>query len=55
VLTRELRSARLIEFVEYTAKVDEEELERLTRRGASAWKDVADPTAWVDELRGGKH
>ena len=55
VLTRELRSARLIEFVEYTTKVDEEELERLTRRGASAWKDVADPTAWVDELRGGKH
>lgn len=33
----------------------EEELERLTRRSASAWKDVADPTAWVDELRGGKH
>lgn len=55
VLTRELRSARLIEFVEYTAKVDEEELIRLTRRGASAWKDVTDPTAWVDELRGGKH
>ena len=55
VLTRELRSARLIEFVEYTAKVDEEELDRLTRRGASAWKDVTDPTAWVDELRGGKH
>lgn len=55
VLTRELRGARLIEFVEYMAGVDEEELERLTRRGASAWKDVSDPTAWVDELRGGKH
>ncbi len=54
VLTRELRSARLIEFVEYTGKVDEEELDRLARRGASAWKDVTDPTAWVNELRGGK-
>lgn len=55
VLTRELRSAALIEFVEYTAKVDEEALGRLTRRGAVAWKDVTDPTAWVDDLRGGKH
>lgn len=55
VLTRELRGARLIEFVEYTAQVAEDELDRLTRRGASAWKDVSDPTAWVDDLRGGKH
>lgn len=53
VLTRELRNARLVEFVEYTPKVDEDELTRMTRRGASAWKDVADATAWVDELRGG--
>lgn len=55
VLSRALRNARLIEFVEHTAKVDEDELARLTRRGASAWKDVSDPTAWVDELRGGGH
>lgn len=55
VLTRELRGARLIEFVEYTPQVIEDELDRLTRRGASAWKDVGDPTAWVDDLRGGKH
>jgi hypothetical protein len=55
VLTRALRAASLVEFVEYASKVDEEELARLTRRGASAWKDVDNPTAWVDELRGGKH
>jgi hypothetical protein len=54
VLTRELRNARLLEFVEYAPKVDDEELARLSRRGAVAWKDVTDPTAWVDELRGGK-
>lgn len=53
VLTRELRNARLLEFVAYTPKVDEEELSRLGRRGTAAWKDVPDPTAWVDELRGG--
>ncbi len=52
VLTRELRNARLLEFVAYEPKVDEEELSRLSRRGAAAWKDVSDPTAWVDELRG---
>ncbi len=54
VLTRELRNAKLVEFVAYEPKVDEEELARLSRRGAAAWKDVANPTAWVDELRGGK-
>ena len=53
VLTRELRNARLVEFVEYAPKVDEDDLARMTRRGAAAWKDVADATAWVDELRGG--
>ena len=53
VLTRDLRNARLIEFVEYAPKVDEDDIARMTRRGAAAWKDVADATAWVDELRGG--
>lgn len=55
VLTRDLRNARLVEFVEHTTKVDEEELARMTRRGANAWRDVSDATAWVDELRGGIH
>ena len=55
VQTRDLRNARLIEFVEYSAQVDEEALTRMTRRGATAWKDVSDATAWVDEQRGGVH
>lgn len=54
VLTRELRKARLVEFVEYAPAVDDDALARLTRRGAAAWRDVPDATAWVDELRGGK-
>lgn len=33
-LTKQLRDARLIEFVEYAPAFDEAELERLTRRGA---------------------
>jgi len=53
VLTRELRNARLLEFMEYANQVNEADLERLTRRGAICWKDVSDPSAWVDELRGG--
>jgi len=55
VLTRELRNARLIEFVAYEPTIDEEELMRLSRRGAVAWKDISDPTNWVDELRGSAH
>jgi hypothetical protein len=54
VLTRELRNAKLVEFVEHASTVDEEALSRLTRRGAAAWKDVPNATAWVDELRGEK-
>lgn len=54
VLTRELRNARLVEFVEHASTVDEEGLSRLTRRGAAAWKDVPNATTWVDELRGDK-
>jgi hypothetical protein len=54
VLTRELRNAKLLEFVEHSSTVDEEALSRLTRRGAAAWKDVPNATAWVDELRGDK-
>lgn len=53
VLTRELKDAELIEFVEYAPQFDEADMARLTRRGAQAWKDVADATAWVDDLRGG--
>lgn len=52
VLTRELRNARLVEFVKHATEVDEEQLARLTRRGAIAWKDVPNASAWVDELRG---
>lgn len=54
VQTRELRNAKLLEFVDYTNDVDEAHLRRLGQRGSEAWKDVDDPTAWVDDLRGGK-
>jgi hypothetical protein len=55
VLTRELRNAHLIEFVEHSAIVDEDAISRLIRRGATAWKDVPNATNWVDELRGDVH
>lgn len=52
LLTHELRNAQLIEFVEYAPRFDEQAFDRQTRRGAQAWKDVADASGWVDELRG---
>jgi hypothetical protein len=52
VVTGEYRGARLIEFVEHDSRFDERELARLTERGAKAWKDVPDASAWVDALRG---
>jgi hypothetical protein len=54
VLTQELRDAQLIEFIEYAPRFDEADMERLTRRGALAWKDVGDAAAWVEEVRGGR-
>lgn len=55
VLTQELRDAQLIEFVEYEPQFDEADMDRLTRRGAQAWKDVGDAAAWVEDFRGGLH
>lgn len=52
VVTRECRAARLIEFVEHEARLDEREFARLTERGARAWKGVTGASAWVDALRG---
>lgn len=52
VMTREYRNARLLEFVEHESRLDEKELDRLTQRGAKAWRDVLDAGAWVDGLRG---
>lgn len=39
---------------ELDAKVTDLELKLLTERGAKAWKDVPDATAFVEELRGNK-
>ena len=52
VMTREYRLARLVEFVEHDGRLDERDLERLTQRGAKAWRDVPAASAWVDSLRG---
>jgi hypothetical protein len=52
VVTRKYRSARLIGFEEHQQSLDENALERLTQRGAKAWKDVPAASAWVDALRG---
>lgn len=38
--------------VENDSRFDEREFARFTDRGAKAWKDVADASAWVESLRG---
>lgn len=53
--TRELRNARLIEFVEYADEVKEDDLQRMKTRGAAAWKDVESASDWVEDLRGERH
>lgn len=55
VKTRDLRNAKLLEFVEYATDVDEASIAKMTLEGQSAWKDVQNASAWVDELRGGRH
>ncbi len=52
VVTREYRGARLLEFSEQSHELDERQFKRLTDRGANAWADVPDATAWVERLRG---
>ena len=52
VVTREYRDARLLEFVEHDTRFDEREFAKFTDRGAKAWKDVPDASAWVEALRG---
>ena len=39
---------------ELDAQVTDLELKLLTERGAKAWKDVPDASAFVEELRGNK-
>ena len=55
VKTRELRNAKLLEFVEYATDIDEASIAKMTLEGQAAWKDVQNASAWVDELRGGRH
>lgn len=53
--SRELRNAKLIEFVDYKTEVDEEAIERMKKRGAEAWEKVGNASAWVEALRGNKN
>ena len=53
--TGELKDYRLIELRAYQSDVDEARLQALFERGAKAWADVPEGSAWVDEQRGGNH
>jgi hypothetical protein len=53
VVTRKYRHARLLAFEEHHQTLDEARFQRMTERGAVAWKDVPKASEWVDMLRGG--
>lgn len=55
IVTRKLRNARLISFVEHSNKIDQKAFARMQERGAVAWKDVENASDWVDNLRGGSN
>lgn len=48
----ELRNARLLGFEPYRPRFDSAEFDEFVRKGTEAWRDVADPIAWVREQRG---
>ena len=53
--TGALKDYRLIELRAYQPEVDETRLQALFERGAKAWADVPEGSAWVEEQRGGDH
>jgi hypothetical protein len=52
VETRELRNEKLLSFESYEPTFDEGDFEELVAASTKAWRDVTDPSAWVEELRG---
>lgn len=45
----------LIELFEYETQYSESYLDGLMKKATSAWSDITDSDAWLEELRGGAH
>ena len=54
VRTKELREARLIQFLAQASEADEQALANLWQKGREAWHDVTSAAGWVESLRGNK-
>jgi len=50
--TKELRKEAIVSFEKYAPHFDESEFEALSVKVKSAWADVPDIVAWVEEVRG---
>ena len=50
--TGEIKDVRFLDFIEYSPKFDEDELNELVEKGTEAWKDIEDASDWVRNLRG---
>jgi len=55
IMTRALRNARLLDFIDHSRELDENQFARMKERGRVAWSDIASATQWADDMRGGAH
>jgi hypothetical protein len=52
--TGAIKDEHLIEFIQYDPKFNKVEFEKMVQKGRAAWKDIDNPTDWVEESRGNK-
>lgn len=52
IATGEIKDMHLINAKEAPPGIDESALQRLWEAGRRAWSDVANPTEWLENLRG---
>ncbi|OMP13069.1 hypothetical protein COLO4_02333 [Corchorus olitorius] len=52
--TGQLRKVTLLNFEDYDPRYNDDDFRAMTLKGESAWADVKDASAWVDEIRGNK-
>lgn len=55
LVSGKMRNHRLIEFVTYEPRYNDEVFRQMVEKGTRAWSDVSDPASWIENLRGGVH
>lgn len=50
--TKELKSIRLLKFVDFSRDASEFDFDAMIRKGTKAWEDVPDGSDWLEKIRG---